>query len=336
MTSITSRAALLGALTALSVPAGAEAAPLYTELDVHTGAQPSITARTTGTPGMQLSIRRGEENKLVQGVPMGDCGNGMVCATISGATLLQNDRATVDRIINANSWQMRAIVVYESTPKVAGAVCGADGATAISGKVGFEKHWKEWAVGIVGLGDGATTAGPGVATGTFTGPVGAGALAFVRQSYTYDNGAESGRISVDHRVAAPACSGAAVLPPPPPPVVEPQSPPPVQDTLAPTGTLKLGKAPKLGVLATKGLTSTVTVSEAGAVSQELRLGKTLVGRGSAPVSAAGPVKVTVRLSRSGKRKLRGKRKAELTLTTIAKDATGNTRTLGAKTVRLRR
>jgi hypothetical protein len=51
--------------------------------------------------------------------------------------------------------------------------------------------------------------------------------------------------------------------------------------------------------------------------------------------AAGTAKVTVKLSKAGKRKLRGLRRGKLKLTVVVRDAGGETRTL-TRTVTVKR
>lgn len=332
MTTIALRAALAAATATLAFPALAAAAPIVADIDVHTGVSPSVTARSTGAPSMYLSIRRGEANTLLQAIPMTDCGGGMKCATVP-VTLGLNDRATIDVGATPQTAVMRAIVVYEGTPKISQVTC--DG--TISGAVGTESYWKTFEAGVVGGASGSPVVGPGGALVTaIPGGIPSGAQSVVRQSYTYDAGGQTGRISIDR--TATGCTMSAPVPPPAPsdPPVQPQSPPPpAPDTVAPSGSLKLGLLPSLRTIASKGLASTITVSEPCLLTQELRLGGTLVGRGTARAAAAGSAKVTVKLSAAGRRKVRKARPARLALTTTAMDTAGNARVLDRRTVKLR-
>ncbi len=60
-----------------------------------------------------------------------------------------------------------------------------------------------------------------------------------------------------------------------------------------------------------------------------------VGTGARTLIAAGTAKVTVKLSKAGKRKLRGLRRGKLKLTVAVRDAGGKTRTL-TRTVTVQR
>lgn len=347
MSPINLRAATLAAaLTTLTLPAAAAAAPLYSELEVHTGTQSYITAKTTSTPQLELSLRRGEAGTLLKSVPMTECGGGMMCATLPVGTLLPNDRATIDQYLKpaSDSHIRRTIVVYEGVPKLGPATCLATGGTRLSAQLDLSPHWKQVQLGVVGGAEagGLETAGS-VASGTYTGVIGAGAQGYVRQSYSYATPSEQGIIGTTHTAPVGACAGLGAVEgpvlPPGPPVVESQSPPPPPppvDAIAPQAMLKLRPTARLTVLRTRGLTSTVTVDEAATVTQQLRLGRTVIGRGSAKASAPSDVKVTIKLTKAGARSLRGRRRAKLVVRTTARDTAGNVRTLPATSVTVRR
>lgn len=343
MTTLTSRAALVAALTALAAPAVAAAAPTHTEIDVRTGDGASVTARSTAAPSMFLSIRRGEDNTLLQAVPMTACGGGMKCATVP-STLRVDDRATIDVGATPAVATMRAIVVHEGTPRINRVSCNPS-TPHIGGLMGWEKHWQTFASGIVGGADATTTVTPvapfkpSTFTGVLPAVIAPGTPVFARQSYTYDAGGESGRISIEHR--ASSCLGDEIGDPIIDPPVLPQSPPPPPpppaDTVAPTGSLKVGKVlPRLGALRTRGLVSTVTLNEPAVVTQTLRHGRVLVGNGTSTSSTAGPIRVTVKLTKAGKARLRSRRSARLALATSVRDAAGNVRTLTTRSLVIRR
>ena len=94
------------------------------------------------------------------------------------------------------------------------------------------------------------------------------------------------------------------------------------------------KAKRARLLA-KGLPLTVACAGACKVSAKLTLKGTAAGAGRKTLIAAGTAKLTVKLSRAGKRKLRGMRKASLKLTVAVTDAAGATAKLG-RTVKVKR
>jgi hypothetical protein len=93
------------------------------------------------------------------------------------------------------------------------------------------------------------------------------------------------------------------------------------------------KAKRKALLA-KGLKLQMACGGACKVSAKLTLKGKTVGSGSRTMIAAGTAKVTVRLSKAGKRKLRKLGKASLRLTVTVKDAAGKssklTRTISVK------
>ena len=92
---------------------------------------------------------------------------------------------------------------------------------------------------------------------------------------------------------------------------------------------------KRGALLAKGLKLQVPCAGACKVSAKLTLGGKPVGKGARTLISAGTAKVTVKLSKSGKRKLRKVRKASVRLTVTVKDAGGAARKL-TRTVSVKR
>jgi hypothetical protein len=95
-----------------------------------------------------------------------------------------------------------------------------------------------------------------------------------------------------------------------------------------------GKAKRKALLA-KGLKLQVPCAGACKVSAKLTLGGRPVGKGARTLIAAGTAKVTVKLSRAGKRRLRALRTASLRLTVTVTDAGGAARKL-TRTVTVKR
>jgi hypothetical protein len=104
------------------------------------------------------------------------------------------------------------------------------------------------------------------------------------------------------------------------------------------------KAPKVAALAKSGIVVPVTCSERCTVAAKLVLdAKTakklklpaVVGSGRA-AGAAGPVRVTAKLSAKAKSKLRRQRTLKLRLELTVTDAAGNAATVPARTLTLRR
>ncbi|UUY02251.1 hypothetical protein LRS13_16210 [Svornostia abyssi] len=342
MSPINARAALLtAALTTLAVPAAAAGAPLHSEIEVITGPQTTITARTTATSQLELSLRRGEGGTLLKSVPMTDCGAGMMCATLPVGTLLPNDRATIDQYFKpaSDSSVQRAIVVYEGVPKLRPSTCLAMGGTQLAAQLDVSPHWKQVQLGVIG---GAQAVGlessGGVTSGTYAPAINPGAQAYVRQSYDYATPSEEGTMAITHTAPVGTCAALGAVPTvlPQSPPVDPTPPPPPADTAAPQAVLRVKAVPRLAALRTRGLVSSVTVDEAAVVTQQLLLGRRIVGRGSANAAGAGTVKVATRLTTSGKRALRGRRKVKLLVRTAARDAAGNVRTLRATSITVRR
>ena len=137
--------------------------------------------------------------------------------------------------------------------------------------------------------------------------------------------------------------------PPQPPEPQPPTLPgiPVRDTVLPSARLTLPALAKRPTAAYKALlggrfTDTLRVSEAGTVTQTLYLNngatlpkataakkpkRTAVGQGRATVKQPGVVKVTVKLSKKGRSRLRSARTSRLALITVLRDKAGNVRVL---------
>jgi hypothetical protein len=197
-------------------------------------------------------------------------------------------------------------------------------------------------------------------SGTYPKAVGPGWR--VRAQESYDPSPEITYFSTFSRVlgACPAEAGPATTPTPPPAA----PPAKVADVVKPTAklvapTALLRPATAYRALTTDGLTTTVMVSEPGTVLQTLYLddgaalptataaakkkkGKakakkpTILGTGATAVAKAGPVKVTVKLSKKGRARLRTSRTMKLALVTTVRDLAGNTRVLPAKRFTVKR
>jgi hypothetical protein len=120
--------------------------------------------------------------------------------------------------------------------------------------------------------------------------------------------------------APPAASPPAAPRPVSPPV------PAAPDTTAPTGTLTAGRSQSRATVARRGLPLTTTCSEACAVRSELRLGRTVLARGSKRLTRAGTARLRLKLSASARRRVRARR-VTATLRTTITDAAGNSRVL---------
>jgi hypothetical protein len=92
---------------------------------------------------------------------------------------------------------------------------------------------------------------------------------------------------------------------------------------------------KRKALLAKGLKLQMACAGACKVSAKLTLKGKTVGTGKRTLIGAGTAKVTVKLSKAGKRKLRKARKASLRLTVTVKDAAGKTSKL-TRTVSVKR
>ena len=106
------------------------------------------------------------------------------------------------------------------------------------------------------------------------------------------------------------------------------------DTEAP-GMELAGRLPRLGKALRRGITLKAECSEACSINSRLFLGRRVVGKGKATLPGPGVGKLTVKFTKAGKKRLKGKRKVKLTLAAVVKDAAGNTDT-PAWLLRLRR
>jgi hypothetical protein len=126
---------------------------------------------------------------------------------------------------------------------------------------------------------------------------------------------------------------------------------PIKDTILPGGRLTLPALLKKPTAAFRALlggkfTDSVLVSEPGTVTQTLYLDDgaklpkatataaaakkkklTVVGQGRATVKRSGAVKVTIKVSKKGRSRLRAARQVKLALVTVVRDRAGNVRVL---------
>jgi hypothetical protein len=153
-------------------------------------------------------------------------------------------------------------------------------------------------------------------------------------------------------VPAPPAAGGTVTPPPSPPVVLP-----IKDTILPNARLTLPALLKKPTAAFRALlrgtfTDSVLVSEPGTVTQTLYLDNgaklpkavaaatrkklTVVGQGHATVKKPSIAKVTIKLSKKGRSRLRAARQTKLVLVTVVRDTAGNERVLAPTRLTVKR
>jgi hypothetical protein len=171
-------------------------------------------------------------------------------------------------------------------------------------------------------------------------------------------------VTVFNEVERPVGTCPAV-PSPPAPVVTvtvPQGPPsppvvlPAKDTILPNARLTLPASLKKPTAAFRALfggtfTDSVLVSESGTVTQTLYLDNgaklpkagaaahktlTVVGEGRATVKKPSVVKVTIKMSKKGRSRLRAARQTKLVLATVVRDTSGNVRTLAPTRLTVKR
>jgi plastocyanin len=99
------------------------------------------------------------------------------------------------------------------------------------------------------------------------------------------------------------------------------------DTTAPDAALSLPARRTLTAILGRGLPITIRTSEAGRATASLRYRGRAVGSARRTFTGPGRRRVTVKLTRSGRRVLRTARRARLQLVVIVADAAGNKRTL---------
>lgn len=99
------------------------------------------------------------------------------------------------------------------------------------------------------------------------------------------------------------------------------------DTTAPDAAVSLPERRTLTAILARGLPITVRTSEAGQATASLRYRGRAIGSARRSFTGPGRRRVTVKLTRSGRRALRHARRARLQLVAIVTDAAGNKRTL---------
>jgi plastocyanin len=99
------------------------------------------------------------------------------------------------------------------------------------------------------------------------------------------------------------------------------------DTTAPDAAISLPKRRTLTAILARGLLITVRTSEASRATVSLRYRGRAIGSARRSFTGPGRRRVTVKLTRSGRRALRNARRARLQLVAIVTDAAGNKRTL---------
>jgi plastocyanin len=99
------------------------------------------------------------------------------------------------------------------------------------------------------------------------------------------------------------------------------------DTTAPDAAISLPKRRTLTAILARGLPITIRANEAGQATASLRYRGRAIGRARRSFTSPGRHRVTVKLTRSGRRALRNARRARLQLIVIITDTAGNKRTL---------
>jgi hypothetical protein len=125
------------------------------------------------------------------------------------------------------------------------------------------------------------------------------------------------------------------------PAAQPATPKP-PDTTAPNATFRLdGKKPSLGTALKKGIKLRVSSNEAVSVEADaytkvtsfkaaVPVGGVVLARKKGSLRAAGTLKLTLKLSKAGRRSLKHRRTAKLQLEVSARDLAGNTTTRSSK------
>lgn len=95
------------------------------------------------------------------------------------------------------------------------------------------------------------------------------------------------------------------------------------DTTAPSVSVAFGKAKLSSVRKHRKLPVTLTVGEASSVTLTATIGKKAIASANATLASAGSKKVSLSLNKAGRKALKGKRSAKVTLYAVAQDAAGN-------------
>jgi hypothetical protein len=283
-------------------------------------------------------------------------------ATISGIPVVAGDQVTVTDIDGA----LARTVTMTGRPTLSDTVCGTP--TTFSGT--RDSGSTLWLSASLNDGGSARTNvnrvrqqtffGSGTTfNGSFKTTLSPSWNVYLSQAVSLSSG-----VTVFNEVERPvgACPPRPAPPVPVVTVTQPQGPPsppavlPAKDTILPNARLTLPASSKRPTAAFRALlggtfTDSVLVSEPGTVTQTLYLDNgaklpkaaaaarkklTVVGHGRATVKKAGTIKVTIKMSKKGRARLRAARQTKLVLVTVVGDTAGNVRTLAPTRLTVKR
>jgi hypothetical protein len=342
-----------------AIVASPASARLYVATWTATGAGGAVTGATIdgfgfGDPGEEDDLYR---VGLVRAGATIATATGQYIATITDVPVIAGDQVTVTNISTGNA----RTVTMTGRPTLSDAVCGRP--TTFSGTRDADSTL--WLTASLDDGGSARTNVNRVRQQTFFGAGSTFSGSFHTtlspgwSVYMSEAGSFAG-VTVFNDIQRPVgtCAPAGPGTPTPAPVVVVRVPAapvpqlaPIKDTILPGGRLTLPALLKKPTAAFRALlggkfTDSVLVSEPGTVTQTLYLDDgaklpkatataaaakkkklTVVGQGRATVKRSGAVKVTIKVSKKGRSRLRAARQVKLALVTVVRDRAGNVRVL---------